>query len=85
MAGPAGAATGGVVGLRKSISSGLSDRSREMSAAAIARIFTDPLAVPDLKALAKSAPGSRNAEAFTSRLLVLANGGAAPARERRAD
>ena len=85
VAAPAGAATGSVVGLRKSIGSGLSDRSREMNAAAIARIFTDPLAVPDLKALAKSAPGSRNAEAFTHRLLALANGGAAPARERRAN
>ncbi|MFF9549419.1 hypothetical protein [Methylobacterium fujisawaense] len=85
VAGPAGAATGGVVGLRKSIGSGFSERSREMNAAAIARIFTDPLAIPDLKALAKSAPGSRNAEVFSNRLLTLANGGLAPARDRRAN
>ncbi len=80
-AGPFGAAAGGLVGVRRAAANALGDRSRDMNNAAIARIFTDPQAVPDLRALAKSAPGSKNAELFTHRLLTLANGGAAPLRQ----
>ncbi|MBN4095652.1 hypothetical protein [Methylobacterium sp. OT2] len=84
-AGPAGAAAGGLVGFRKAASHALGERSRDLNGAAIARIFTDTQAVPDLRALAKSAPGSKNAEVFTHRLLGLANPALVPTREHRAN
>jgi hypothetical protein len=80
-AGPLGAAAGGLVGVRRAAANVLGDRARDLNNAAIARIFTDPQAVPDLRALAKSAPGSKNAELFTHRLLTLANGGSGHLRQ----
>lgn len=52
--------------------------------AAIARMLFDPAALPDLRALVKSPPGSRNADLFTRRLLALAGGATAPRQPRRA-
>ncbi|MDN3628014.1 hypothetical protein [Methylobacterium isbiliense] len=46
----------------------------------VARILTDPRALPDLRALVKAPKGSRNAEVFTTRLIALANGGSSPVR-----
>lgn len=48
---------------------------------AIARLMFDRRALPDLRALAQSKPGSRNAELFSARLLSLANGGAGELRQ----
>ncbi|GJE29812.1 hypothetical protein [Methylobacterium organophilum] len=81
LAGPGGAAGGALVGLRKAATGAWAERRLAGNGAAIARMLTDPKALPELRALARSKPGSRNAEMFTQRLLLLANGGAGPARD----
>lgn len=82
--GPKGALVGAAVGLKRGASDAMLQARMMGNGEAIARMLTDPRAMPDLRALAKSPPGSKNAEAFTRRLLLLANGGAAPLREERA-
>lgn len=81
----AGGIKGGVAGFAVGAKHGVSEammRARMLnSGEAVARLMFDPKALPDLRALAKSPPGSKNAELFTARLLSLANAGLAPARE----
>ena len=79
--GAAGGAAGGLVGLRRSAGDAMTRASMLGQGEALARLMFDPRALPDLRALAKSPTGSKNAELFTRRLLVLANGGAAPLRQ----
>jgi hypothetical protein len=83
--GAAGGAAGGLVGLRRSAGDAMTRASMLGQGEALARLMFDPRALPDLRALAKSPAGSKNAELFTRRLLVLANGGAAPLRQPRAN
>ncbi|MBY0298930.1 MAG: hypothetical protein K2X71_23340 [Methylobacterium sp.] len=82
--GISGAAGGALVGLKRGAGDAMLQARMMGNTEALARLLTDPRAMPDLRALAKSPPGSKNAEAFTRRLLLLANGGAAPLREERA-
>ena len=77
-----GAGAGGLVGLRRSVSDAMVQARVLGNTDALARLIFDPKAVPDLRALARSPEGSRNAELFTSRLLTLAYP-ATPSRERR--
>jgi hypothetical protein len=81
----AGGVKGGVAGFAVGAKHGVSEammRARMLnSGEAVARLMFDPKAMPDLRALSKSPPGSKNAELFTTRLLSLANAGLAPARE----
>lgn len=81
----AGGVKGGIAGLAVGAKHGIGDammRTRMLaSGEAVARLMFDPKALPDLRALAKSPAGSKNAELFTTRLLSLANAGAVPARE----
>jgi hypothetical protein len=81
----AGGVKGGIAGLAVGAKHGIGDammRARMLnSGEAVARLMFDPKALPDLRALAKSPAGSKNAELFTTRLLSLANAGLAPARE----
>ncbi len=77
-----GAGAGGLVGLRRSVSDAMVQARVLGNTDALARLIFDPKAVPDLRALARSPAGSRNAELFTSRLLTLAYP-ATPPRERR--
>jgi hypothetical protein len=79
--GPKGGLAGAAVGLKHGLSEAMTRARVQSSGEAVARLMFDPKALPDLRALAHSAPGSRNAELFTSRLLALANAGMAPARE----
>lgn len=81
LAGPGGAIGGAVVGIKKGTGHAWADRKSRINSEALARLLTDPSALPDLRALSKSPPGSKNAELFTRRLLTLANGGASPVRE----
>ncbi len=76
-----GAAGGAVLGLKRGVGDAMLQARMMGNGEAIARMLTDPKALPDLRALARSPVGSKNAEAFTRRLLTLSNGGAAPTRE----
>lgn len=80
-AGPGGAVGGGMMGLKKAGTNAWGDRKKLVQSAAVARLLTDPRSLPDLKNLAKLPPKSRAAERVMQRLLLLANGSAAPARE----
>ncbi|MCJ2112968.1 hypothetical protein MKK64_17445 [Methylobacterium sp. E-025] len=73
-----GALGGGVVGLKHGISDAMTHARMMGNGEAIARLIYDPKALPDLRALSKSPPGSKNAELFTARLLRLANDGQRP-------
>ncbi|MDP4005059.1 hypothetical protein [Methylobacterium sp. NEAU K] len=79
--GPKAALAGFAVGAKHGIGDAMTRARMLSSGEAVARLMFDPKALPDLRALAHSAPGSRNAELFTARLLALANAGMAPARE----
>ncbi|MCJ2127346.1 hypothetical protein [Methylobacterium sp. E-045] len=79
--GLSGAAGGAVLGLKRGVGDAMLQARMMGNGEAIARMLTDPKALPDLRALARSPVGSKNAEAFTRRLLTLSNGGAAPTRE----
>ncbi|MDH2313328.1 hypothetical protein [Methylobacterium brachiatum] len=79
--GPKGMLAGGAVGFKHGLSEAMTRAQMLNSSEAVARLMFDPKALPDLRALAKSPPGSKNAELFTTRLLSLANAGLAPARE----
>ena len=79
--GATGAVGGVLVGLKRGVGDAMLQARMMGNGEAIARMLTDPHALPDLRALAKSPPGSKNAEAFTRRLLTLANGGASPVRD----
>lgn len=77
-----GAAGGVIVDLRRGVSDAMVQARVLGNTDALARLIFDPKAVPDLRALARSPAGSRNAELFASRLLTLAYP-ATPSRERR--
>ncbi|WP_264046873.1 hypothetical protein [Methylobacterium flocculans] len=79
--GATGAVGGALVGLKRGVGNAMLQARMMGNSEAIARMLTDPRALPDLRALAKSPTGSKNAEAFTRRLLTLANGGASPVRD----
>jgi len=87
--GAAGAAVGGpkaglagmVVGAKRGIGDTITHARMLNNGEAIARLMFDRKALPDLRALAQSKPGSRNAELFSARLLSLANGGAGELRQ----
>ncbi|MET3483110.1 hypothetical protein [Methylobacterium sp. 1973] len=81
-AGMGGALAGGVLGAKKAAADAFSRYQAARNGEAVARMLFDPKALPDLRALAKSAPGSKNALGFTHRLLALSGSAAAP-RERR--
>lgn len=76
-----GAAGGAVLGLKRGAGDAMLQARMMGNGETIARMLTDPKALPDLRALARSPVGSKNAEAFTRRLLTLSNGGAAPTRD----
>ena len=76
-----GAVAGGLLAAKKTAADAFTKYQVARNGEAIARMLFDPKALPDLRALAKSAPGTKNALAFTNRLLVLAGSSAAP-RER---
>ncbi|MGY2052417.1 hypothetical protein [Methylobacterium sp. JK268] len=79
-----GALGGAVVGARRAAGD-LMTRARMLgSTEGIARILTDPAALPDLRALARAPAGSKNAELFATRLLTLANEGTSALRAPRA-
>lgn len=79
--GPKASLAGLVVGLKHGLSEEMTKAQMARSGEAVARLMFDPKALPDLRALAKSPPGSKNAELFTTRLLALANAGAVPSRQ----
>lgn len=87
--GAAGAAVGGpkagvagmVVGAKRGIGDAVTHARMLNNGEAIARLMFDRKALPDLRALAQSKPGSRNAELFSARLLSLANGSAGELRQ----
>lgn len=72
---------GGVVGLKRGVGDAMLQARMMGNGEAIARLMFDPRALPDLRALSRSPAGSKNAEMFTRRLLVLANGSGGPTRE----
>ena len=78
--GISGAAGGAVLGARRAARDLMTRANMLGGTEGVARILTDPRALPDLRALAKAPAGSRNAEVFTTRLIALANGGSSPAR-----
>lgn len=80
-AGTSGALAGGLLAAKKTASDAFTKYQVSRNGAAIAQMLFDPKALPDLRALAKSAPGTKNALAFTNRLLMLAGSSTAP-RER---
>ncbi|WP_430913904.1 hypothetical protein [Methylobacterium sp. sgz302541] len=82
--GVSGALGGAVVGLKHGVSDALLHRRMMGNGEAIARLIYNPRALPDIRALAKSPPGTKNAELFTERLLRLANGGSQPIRNQSA-
>ena len=77
-----GAAGGAVVGLKRGVGEAMLQARMMGNGEALARMLTDPRALPDLRALSRSPAGSKNAEAFTRRLLTLSNGGTVAVRER---
>jgi len=76
------ALAGGALAGKKAAADAFSRYQVARNGEAIARMLFDPKALPDLRALAKSAPGSKNAVNFTTRLLALTGAGTPP-RERR--
>lgn len=80
-AGAGGAMAGGLLAAKKTAADAFTKYQVARNGEAIARMLFDPKALPDLRALAKSAPGTKNALAFTNRLLTLAGSSTAP-RER---
>ncbi|XYD08804.1 hypothetical protein R1A27_28350 [Methylobacterium sp. NMS12] len=81
-AGVGGALAGGVLAAKKAAADAFSRYQVARNGEAVARMLFDPKALPDLRALVKSKPGTKNAELFTSRLLALSGSSTAP-RERR--
>ena len=77
-AGPGGAAAGGFLGVKKAASEAFTRYRIGRNGEAVARMLFDPKALPDLRGLAKSKPGSKNVDYFSGRLLALAAGGSAP-------
>lgn len=79
--GPKAGLAGMVVGAKRGIGDTITHARMLNNGEAIARLMFDRKALPDLRALAQSKPGSRNAELFSARLLSLANGGAGELRQ----
>ena len=79
-----GAGGAGLLAAKKSAGDAFTRYQIGRNGAAIARMLFDPAALPDLRALVKSPPGSRSADLFTRRLLALAGGATAPRERRRA-
>ncbi|KQO92694.1 hypothetical protein ASF32_21560 [Methylobacterium sp. Leaf91] len=76
--GVGGAAGGGLLGLKRSASDAWTRCQIGRNGEAVARMLFDPKALPDLRHLVQSKPGSKNADFFTSRLMALAAGSSAP-------
>ncbi|WP_298967761.1 hypothetical protein [uncultured Methylobacterium sp.] len=82
--GAGGAGAGFALGLKKGVGAAWTEHRMASETAAIARLLTDPAALPDLRALVASPPGSPNAAYFTRRLSTIANA-AHEASERKAE
>lgn len=82
-AGTGGAVAGGVLAAKKIAADAFTKYQTARNGEAVARMLFDPKALPDLRALAKSAPGSKNAIGFTNRLMMLAGPATAPREHRR--
>ncbi|MGF3026508.1 hypothetical protein ACQVP2_27255 [Methylobacterium aquaticum] len=63
-----GAGAGAALGIRKAAGNAWAERRMEAQVRDIARLLTDPAALPDLRALVASPPGSPNAAYFARRL-----------------
>lgn len=70
--GPLGAAGGAMLGMKRSASDWWAGVRMGRNTEAAARLLTDPAALPDLRALAKSPEGSPNAALFAGRLATRA-------------
>ena len=73
--GPKGALGGAVVGLRRGGREVLQERRVRKDSEAVARILTDPKAIPMLRSLANQEPGSRGAAMLTTKLIGLGERG----------
>ncbi|MGN8092803.1 hypothetical protein [Methylobacterium sp. 22177] len=77
LAGGVGGAGGAVLfGLKNAAKEAHLRHRIEVNGAQLARMLTDPAALPDLRALLRSREGTPNAQLFATRLLTLANSGA---------
>ena len=72
-----GAAGGALFGLKNAAKEAHLRRRIEVNGEQIARMLTDPAALPDLRALVHSRDGTLNAQLFATRLLSLAHSGSA--------
>lgn len=77
--GPKGALGGAVLGAKRAGKDLLQERRMRKDGEAIARILTDPKAIPLIRSLANSQPGSRSAEILTTKLILLSERGVASA------
>ena len=68
-----GAGAGAALGIRKAAGNAWAERRMEAQVRDIARLLTDPAALPDLRALVASPPGSPNAAYFARRLSTVAS------------
>ena len=68
--GVGGAAGGSLLGLKRSVSDAWTRYQVGRNGEAVARMLFDPKALPDLRHLAASKPGSKNDTFFTGRLLA---------------
>ncbi|WP_167858735.1 hypothetical protein [Methylobacterium nonmethylotrophicum] len=68
-----GAGAGAALGIRKAAGNAWAERRMEAQVRDIARLLTDPAALPDLRALVASPPGSPNAAYFARRLSAVTN------------
>ena len=74
-----GAAGGAVLGAKRAGKELLQERRMLKDGEAIARILTDPKAIPLLRSLSNAPAGSRSAEVLTTKLILLANRGVSSA------
>lgn len=77
--GPKGALGGAVVGLKRGGKEVLQERRIRQDSEAIARILTDPKAIPMLRSLSKQEPGSRGAAMLTTKLIQIGERGVSSA------
>ncbi|MBY0322428.1 MAG: hypothetical protein K2X72_27160 [Reyranella sp.] len=81
--GAKGAAGGAVLGAKRAGKDLLQERRMLKDGEAIARILTDPKAIPLLRSLSSAPAGSRSAEVLTTKLILLANRGGSSAIDRK--
>lgn len=77
--GPKGALGGAVVGLKRGGKEVLQERRIRQDSEAIARILTDPKAIPMLRSLSQQEPGSRGAAMLTTKLIQIGGRGVSSA------